>query len=68
MDDPFTEPDWRDASARTLKLQGAALQRMKRAYDRGTGCTLSAEMLAALACSTIGEWWENVAEDGSSTL
>ena len=64
----MSEPDWRETSDRTQALQGAALKRMRRAHERGTGCTLSAEMIEALACSTLGEWWEHVAEDGSSTL
>ena len=59
---------WQADNARTLRLQGDALRRMKRASERGTGCTLTAEMIQALGRGTIGEWWENVAEDGSSLL
>lgn len=35
-----------------------ALNRMKRASDRGTGCHLTAEMIAALNVTTIGAIWE----------
>ncbi|GAA0749678.1 hypothetical protein GCM10009075_38140 [Sphingomonas trueperi] len=38
-----------------------ALDRMKRARDRGTGCHLTAEMIAALALSFLGEVWEQEA-------
>jgi hypothetical protein len=35
-----------------------ALNRMKRAYARGTGCRLTAEMLDGLGISIIGQMWE----------
>lgn len=35
-----------------------ALNRMKRAFARGTGCHLTAEMINALAVTTVGEMWE----------
>jgi len=35
-----------------------ALDRMKRAYQRGTGCHLTAEMIAALNCSIVGQMWD----------
>lgn len=35
-----------------------ALNRMKRAHDRGTGCHLTAAMLDSLAVTMIGEMWE----------
>lgn len=40
-------------------LSGAhdALDRMKRAFDRGTGCRLTFEMLSALSVSIIGQMW-----------
>ncbi|UTC28758.1 hypothetical protein MARCHEWKA_02460 [Brevundimonas phage vB_BpoS-Marchewka] len=60
--------DWRAENARVLRLQGDALRRMKRASERGTGCTLTAEMVEALSRGTIGEWWSNLDEDGGSTL
>ncbi|USN13916.1 hypothetical protein PAPPERLAPAPP_02420 [Brevundimonas phage vB_BpoS-Papperlapapp] len=60
--------DWRAENDRVQRLQGDALRRMKRASERGTGCTLTAEMIEALSRSTIGEWWHNLDEDGSSTL
>jgi hypothetical protein len=34
-----------------------ALNRMRRAHRRGTGCLLTAEMVASLAISMIGEIW-----------
>lgn len=34
-----------------------ALNKMRRAHLRGTGCHLSAEEIASLALSTIGELW-----------
>lgn len=34
-----------------------ALNRMRRASERGTGCRLTAEMIASLAISTIGQMW-----------
>lgn len=35
-----------------------ALNRMRRAHRRGTGCHLTAEMLHAMSVSFIGEIWE----------
>ena len=34
-----------------------ALDRMRRASERGTGCRLTAEMIASLAVTTIGQMW-----------
>ncbi len=34
-----------------------ALNRMARAARRGTGCTLTAEMIASLAVTIIGQAW-----------
>jgi hypothetical protein len=35
-----------------------ALNRMRRAHNRGTGCRLTADMIHALSCSMIGQMWE----------
>ncbi len=43
-----------------LDLIQDALNRMKRAHDRGTGCHLTAEMIEALAVSSIGQTWSEV--------
>lgn len=50
------------------RLQGEALKRMRRGFERGTGCNLTAEMLRAMSVSLVAEWWENINEDGSSSL
>lgn len=34
-----------------------ALNRMKRACDRGTGCHLTAGMVSSLALSVVGSLW-----------
>jgi len=34
-----------------------ALNRMRRAHDRGTGCHLTAEMIQSLALSLVGQIW-----------
>lgn len=34
-----------------------ALERMRRAAERGTGCHLTAEMIQSLAVSSIGQIW-----------
>lgn len=34
-----------------------ALDRMRRAAERGTGCRLTAEMIQSLAVSSIGQMW-----------
>jgi hypothetical protein len=41
----------------------AALDRMKRASDRGTGCHLTAKMIEAMRVSTIGSIWEQTCDD-----
>jgi hypothetical protein len=38
-----------------------ALLRMKRASDRGTGCYLTPEMIDALSCTVLAEWWGDAA-------
>ena len=35
-----------------------ALNRLKRAADRGTGCTLTADMVSALGMTILGQVWE----------
>lgn len=42
-----------------------ALDRMKRADERGTGCRLTAEMIQSLSVTMIGQMWleERPAED-----
>lgn len=35
-----------------------ALNRMRRAYNRGTGCHLTAEMIEALGRTFLAERWE----------
>ncbi|WP_062233087.1 hypothetical protein [Aureimonas sp. N4] len=37
----------------------AALDRMKRANDRGTGCHLTTEMIRELSLTIIGQWWDD---------
>ena len=34
-----------------------ALNRMKRAHQRGTGCHLTAEMIHSLSVTVIGSMW-----------
>lgn len=34
-----------------------ALDRMKRAAQRGTGCHLTAEMIQGLAVTSVGQMW-----------
>lgn len=38
-------------------LAQQALDRMKRAYERGTGCLLTREMIQELNLTVIGEMW-----------
>lgn len=45
-----------------------ALNRMKRAHARGTGCRLSAEMVASLGLSFLGELWAEDDPRGASPL
>jgi len=40
-----------------LSLTHDALNRMKRASERGTGCHLTAEMIADLETTIIGQMW-----------
>lgn len=42
-----------------------ALNRMKRAYERRTGCNLTAEMIQSLHLTVFGEMWS---EDDPRTL
>ena len=35
-----------------------ALNRMRRAFHRGTGCRLDAAMIRCLSLTSIGEMWE----------
>lgn len=36
-----------------------ALDRMRRAHERGTGCRLTAEMIAALGLTFLAEIWSD---------
>jgi hypothetical protein len=45
-----TEKPWDEAAQ-------DALNRMRRAADRGTGCHLTAEMIASLHLTKIGQYW-----------
>jgi len=45
------------ADRETLWAAQDALDRMRRAHERGTGCHLTAEMIHAFACSMIGQMW-----------
>lgn len=36
-----------------------ALNRMRRAYLRGTGCSLTSDMIEALGRTVIGQMWED---------
>lgn len=40
------------------------LLRLKRAADRCAGCYLTPEMIDALACSIVAQWWAEAAERG----
>lgn len=55
-----------ELAARIERAEGAgkwddvaqdALNRMRRAHNRGTGCHLTAEMIANLSITVIGEIW-----------
>lgn len=41
-----------------------ALDRMKRAYERGTGCHLTAEMIQAMGVSIFGDIWSEPRDEG----
>ncbi len=41
-----------------LPLAMDALVRLRRAYERGTGCNLTAEMVRQLALTMLGEIWD----------
>lgn len=41
-----------------------ALNRMKRAHDRGTGCHLTRDMIASLYLTFFGEVWDSDAPRG----
>lgn len=53
MIDPDTQP------ANNGGCNGAhdALNRMRRAHDRGTGCHLTADMIRSLGVTLIGQMW-----------
>ena len=46
-------PDWTDNIH-------DALNRMKRAHERGTGCNLTAEMIQALGVTFLAERWDEM--------
>ncbi|MBY3162079.1 hypothetical protein HFO65_15705 [Rhizobium laguerreae] len=47
----------------SFDLAHKALDRMKRASDRGTGCHLTAEMIAALSVTFLGQTWDEPAPE-----
>lgn len=44
-------------SGRIFEQAHAALDRMRRAHARGTGCHLTAEMIRDLGLTFLGETW-----------
>ncbi len=46
-----------DSSEGALDGAQDALNRMRRAHERGTGCYLTRAMIESLALSKIGELW-----------
>jgi hypothetical protein len=40
-----------------MKLAHDALDRMRRAHERGTGCHLTADMVFGLSVTFLGETW-----------
>lgn len=55
-DNQIDEQNWPD-------FVDDAFKRMKRAYDRETGCHLTREMILALSVTVIGEYWQEKAGD-----
>lgn len=53
----MTDPKFETREA----VMDAALIRMKRAHDRGTGCYLTPEMIVVLGTSILCEAWESAA-------
>lgn len=45
-----------------------AFDRMKRAHSRGTGCTLTAEMIRALSVTIVGDIWHSPRVDKDTVL
>ena len=43
-----------------------ALDRMRRASERGTGCHLTADMVQELGLSSIGQMWSESLEDAQA--
>lgn len=54
----WTEQDEKDASD-TFSLAHDALDRMRRACKRGTGCHLTADMISALEVTVVGSLWND---------
>jgi hypothetical protein len=52
-----TRPD--EGVGGALSAAHDALNRMRRAHERGTGCHLTAEMVASLGLSFLGETWSD---------
>ena len=46
-----------DESTHFADTANDALDRLKRAYDRNTGCHLSRDMVAALGLTFLAETW-----------
>lgn len=52
-------PDYTEREGGAMSAAHDALNRMKRAYERGTGCHLTAKMVASLGLSFLGETWSD---------
>jgi hypothetical protein len=55
MPNPSILPPWPDDEFNAAAQD--AFNRMRRAHERGTGCHLTAEMIAGLAMTQIAEIW-----------
>lgn len=59
MKSDMTERE-KEALMRGENLIQDAINRMRRAYERGTGCHLTADMISAMETSIFGSiWWED---------
>ena len=54
----MSDVDTNEWQPKELNAAQDALDRMRRAHQRGTGCRLTPQMIDSLAVTHIGEMWE----------
>lgn len=63
MSESGTWDETTKAAANVAETAKRALRKMRRAYERGTGCRISADEIACLNTTIVGQLWSEFGQD-----